>query len=62
MKGDPEAQVRQLFSLGSYPRSGTGVLLFFRWLEQNRPELLPSDKPGDPYQHLMVDLHGLFKD
>ena len=61
---DPEAvrvaQVRQLFTAGSYPRSGTGVLIFFAWLEQNRPELLPKDKPGDPYQHLKVDLDGLF--
>jgi hypothetical protein len=45
-KNDPEAvrvaQVRQLFAAGSYPPTGTGVPLFFGWLEQNRPELLPS--------------------
>lgn len=56
------AQVRQLLGAGSYPRSGTGVLIFFAWLEKNRPELLPKDKLGDPYQHLKVDLHGLYED
>ena len=63
---DPEAvrvaQVRQLFTEGSYPRDETGVLIFFRWLEKNRPGLLPKDKIGDPYQHLEIDLAGLFKD
>lgn len=63
---DPEAvrvaQVRHLFGLGSYPQSGTGVLIFFAWLEKNRPELLPKDKLGDPFQDLKVDLAGLFKD
>ena len=65
---DPEAvrvaQVRQLFSAGSYAHSGTGVLIFFAWLEKNRPELPPKDKPGDPFQLLKVDLAlaGLFKD
>ena len=65
-KNEPEdvrlAQVRQLFRAGSYPHSGTGVLIFFGWLEKNRPELLPKDKLGDPYQHLKVDLAGLFTD
>lgn len=56
------AQVRVLFGTGSYPRDGTGVLIFFVWLEKNRPELLPKDKPGDPFEHLRVDLAGLFKD
>lgn len=63
---DPEAvrvaQVRQLFSAGSYPHSGTGALIFFAWLENNRPELLPKDKLGDAFEHLKVDLAGLFKD
>lgn len=63
---DPEAVrvalVRQLFGAGSYPRDGTGVLIFFVWLEKNRPELLPRHKLGDPYQHLKVDLGGLFTD
>lgn len=56
------AQVRQLFGTGSYPRDGTGVLIFFGWLEKNRPELLPKDKLGDPFEHLKVDLADLFKD
>ena len=63
---DPEAvrvaQVRQLFSAGSYPRDGTGVLIFFAWLEKNHRELLPKPKHGDPFEHLHVDLTGLFKD
>ena len=63
---DPEAvrvtQVRQLFWLGSYPRDGTGVLIFFAWLEKNHPKLLPKDKLGDPFQNLKVDLAGLFND
>jgi hypothetical protein len=66
MTNDPEevrvAQVRQLFGAGSYTHSGTGVLIFFAWLERNRPELLPKDKVGDPYEHLKVDLAGLFED
>ena len=54
--------VRQLFSTGSYPRDGTGVLIFFAWLKKDRPELLPKEKLGDPYEHLKFDLAGLFKD
>ena len=56
------AQVRQLFMAGSYSRTGTGVLLFFGWLLQKRPELLPSGKHGDPYQTLKGELSGLWKD
>jgi hypothetical protein len=56
------AQVRQLFEAGSYPHSETGVLIFFAWLEKNRPELLPKDKFGDLFEYLKVDLAGLFKD
>ena len=56
------AQVRQLFGAGSYPRDGTGVLIFFAWLEKNRPELLTKGKLADPYENLHIDLGGLFKD
>jgi hypothetical protein len=38
----------------------TAALLFYRWLEQHHPELLPRGQ-GDPYQHLRVDLEGLYK-
>lgn len=66
MKTDSEAvrvaRVRQLFGTVSYPRTRTGVLIFFAWLEKNRPELLPKDKVGDPFQQLHVDLGGLFND
>jgi hypothetical protein len=32
-------------------RSVTDVLIFCGWLGQNRPELLPAARYGDPYQH-----------
>jgi len=35
----------------------TGPLLFYHWVEKNRPDLLAHGK-GDPYQHLKVDLTG----
>ena len=67
-KNDPEAvrvaQVRQLWQarqLKPEQRTGTQVLIFHSWLEQHRPELLKRGK-GDPYQHLKVDLRGLWKD
>ena len=66
-KTDPEpvrmARVRQLFlALPMEERSETGVLLFFRWLEQHHPELIPKDKPGDPFRHLKADLQGLYQE
>lgn len=66
MKNDPEAvrkaQVRQLFRAGSYELTGNGVLVFFGWLHENRPKLLPSVKHGDPYQSLKAELSGLWSD
>lgn len=35
----------------------TGILNFYLWLTENRPDLLVKGK-GDPYQHLVVDLTG----
>ena len=54
--------VRQLW-LERYPegeRTGHHVLLFNRWLEQNRPELL-NRRYGNSYQHLKSDLRGLWR-
>ena len=54
-------RVRQLFEARpSEEHTETGVLLFYRWLQQHHPELLPSG-PADPYQQLKVDLRGLYK-
>jgi hypothetical protein len=65
-KNDPgavrRAQVRQLFMASTYTRTGTGVLIFFGWLQQNRPGLLSSAPHGDPYQYLKGDLAGLYTD
>ena len=36
-------------------RTGNDVAIFYRWLEENRPELLRRGS-GDPYQHLQADL------
>ena len=58
------AQVRQLFvAHHSDPakRTATSVLIFYGWLEQHRPELLPQGKHGDPFQHVRLDLSGLFE-
>jgi hypothetical protein len=65
-KNDPEAvrvaRVRQLWNARPYAnRTGTEVLIFYGWLEQHHPDLLKRGK-GDPYQHLKVDLHGLWAD
>jgi hypothetical protein len=55
-------RVRQLFSAyAGGPRDETGVLLFYRWLEKYRRDLLPT-APGDPYEHLKMDLRGLYRD
>ena len=54
-------RVRQLFE--ARPSDGqteTGVLIFFCWLKQYHPELLPQGKHGDAYQHLKSDLNGLY--
>jgi len=62
---DPEAvrrtRVRQLFVARPYgEQTETGILLFYGWLGKRYPELLPSE-PGDAYQHLKLDLEGLYK-
>jgi len=55
------ARVRQLFGARpSEEHTETGVLLYYAWLQKYFPELLPTDQ-GDPYQHLKVDLKGLYK-
>lgn len=54
-------RVRQLFdAYASVPHDETGVLLFYAWLEKYRRDLLPT-RPGDPYEHLKMDLLGLYK-
>ena len=54
-------RVRQLFdAYAAGPHDETGVLLFYAWLEKYRPDLLPTG-PGDPYEHLKVDLKGMYK-
>jgi len=63
---DPDAvrrvRVRQLFQARpANEHTENGVLLFFGWLKQNHPALLPQGKQGDPYQHLKSDLQGLYK-
>ena len=45
------------------PRTGHDVLVFYGWLEQNRPDLVPRPKSGSgPYQALKSDLSGLWSD
>jgi hypothetical protein len=61
------ARVRQLFQIRHPGKptgkpKGTEVLIFFAWLQQYNPNLLPKEKQGDPYQHLKVDLVGLCED
>lgn len=57
------AEVRRLFveRIPAGGRRRNNLLKFYGWLERNYPELLPREK-GDPYQHLRVDLEGLYKD
>jgi hypothetical protein len=51
------ARVRQLFT-ARHPKEVTedDVFLFFRWLQQHHPEMLPKGNHGDPYQDLRADL------
>lgn len=65
-KGDSEvlrqARVRQLFeTLLSEELTETGVLLFYRWLKKYHPELLVRKEQDDPYEHLRMELEGLYK-
>ena len=52
--------MRQLF-VARHPnnRTANDVLVFFGWLQQHSADLLPPGQ-GDPYQHLKVDLSGLY--
>jgi hypothetical protein len=59
------AQVRRLWQALYPPRERifTKVLIFYGWLQEHRPELLPRPRgKGDPYQHLKADLKGLIRD
>ena len=64
---DPEAvrraRLRQLFT-ARLPAKTTGddVFLFFKWLQQHHPEMLPKGKHGDPYLDLRAYLDGLYQD
>jgi hypothetical protein len=56
-----QARVRQLFEARpASERTETGVLLFYGWLQQHHPKLVPTEH-GDPYQNLKADLNGLYK-
>lgn len=55
-------RVRQLFRMRlTEELTETGVLLFYRWLQKYHPELLLRKKRNDPYQHLRMELEGLYK-
>ena len=55
-------RVRQLFRMRSSEElTETGVLLFYRWLQKYHPELLLRKKRNDSYQHLRMELEGLYK-
>jgi hypothetical protein len=56
------ARVRQLFeTVLSEELTETGVLLFYRWLKKYHPELLVRNEQDDPYDHLRMELEGLYK-
>jgi hypothetical protein len=57
-------EVRRVF-IERFPeqnRSGNDVLAFYGFLFENRPDLLPKPRRGDPYQFLKSDLSGLWAD
>jgi hypothetical protein len=55
-------RVRQLFeTLLSEELTETGVLIFYRWLEKCHPELLVRKEQDDPYEHLRMELEGLYR-
>ena len=55
-------RVRQLFRMRLPEElTETGVLLFYRWLQKYHPELLLRKNRIDPYQHLRMELEGLYK-
>ena len=47
----------------AYPKSSPRLESCFSiwWLKKYRPELLPREKHDDPYDHLRVDLAGLYR-
>jgi hypothetical protein len=64
---DPEAvrraRVRQLFTTRhSKEATEDDVFLFFKWLQQHYPEMLPKGEHDDPYRDLSADLDGLYQD
>jgi len=55
-------RVRQLFRMRLPEElTETGVLLFYRWLQKYHPELLLRKNRNDPYQHLRMELEGLYR-
>ena len=55
-------RVRQLFeTVQSAELTETGVLVFYKWLEKYHPELLVRKEQDDPYEHLRMELEGLYK-
>jgi hypothetical protein len=54
-------RVRQLFEARSAEeRTEIAAQVFYAWLENHYPHLLPSG-PGDSYEQFKIDLSGLFK-
>ena len=65
-KKDSEAvrrtRVRQLWKARPFKEhTETRILTFYGWLQKHHPELLLPRERRDPYQHLKVDLKGLYK-
>lgn len=55
------ARVRQLFeAFQNSDGSETGLAKFYYWLQDHYPHLLPPAYVGDAYEHLKVDLSGLY--
>jgi hypothetical protein len=55
-------RVRQLFTERHPQPTGNDVLIFYGWLHENFPDLLPKKRGDSAHQHLKVDLHGLYED
>jgi hypothetical protein len=63
-KKDPDALrrtvVRQMYEARpARERTEAGMFLFYRWLANRYPELLPEGN-GDRFEHLKEDLKGLY--
>jgi hypothetical protein len=62
MEAVRRARVRQLFGTRHpYKPTVNDVLAFYGWLKDRFPQLLPKEIFGDLYQHLKLDLGGLFE-